>query len=127
MTKTNLAILERADMKMLRWMCKVKWEDRVSNDEILGRVGLEKLEYVLRRNRLRWFGHVERSEPENLLRSVEKVGNDDTRPKGRPKMTWLKTVEKDLVAAGLGREMCQSRDEWRRGIKLSNPERENGH
>ena len=91
MTKTNLAILERADMKMLSWMCRVKWEDRVSNDEILGRVGLEKLEYVLRRNRLRWFGHVERSEPENQLRSMEKEGNDDIKAKGRPRMTSLYT------------------------------------
>ena len=47
---------------MLLWMCKVKAEDDVSLHDMYSRLSLQPLESRLRINRLRWYGHVERSE-----------------------------------------------------------------
>ena len=57
--KQRLARNQRA---MLRWICGVRVCDRVSVASLLGRLNISSLEAVLRVNRLRWFGHVQRSD-----------------------------------------------------------------
>jgi len=52
--------LERSERMMVRWMCGVTLKDRVASDELLSRLGIESITEVVRRGRLRWFGHVER-------------------------------------------------------------------
>ena len=47
---------------MMRWMCKVRPEDDISSDAVLSMLGTEDLSSIIRRARLCWFGHVERSE-----------------------------------------------------------------
>ena len=116
MTKTNQAVLEVTEMRLLRWMCGVRLKDQTPNTEVLTRLGLETLETVLRRNRLRWFGHVERREKGNVLRSSEGVNVCGAKPRGRPKNTWMKTIEDDLKKTGLKKSVCQDRETWRRRI-----------
>ena len=50
---------ERAERKMLRWMCRVRLMDRVRTEELYRRLGIEVIGTKLRRGRLRWYGHVE--------------------------------------------------------------------
>jgi hypothetical protein len=53
--------LETTNMRMIRWMCGVSLRDRVPSEELRGaRVGVKPVSDVCRRNRLRWFRHVER-------------------------------------------------------------------
>ena len=55
-------------------------------------MGLEAVGSVLKRNRLRWFGHVERKEIEDWVRkwkSMEVEGK-------MPGKTWLEVVENDM-------------------------------
>jgi hypothetical protein len=47
-------------MRMMRWMCRVSLRDRVPSEELRAWVGVEPINDVCRRNRLRWFRHVER-------------------------------------------------------------------
>src|SRR5260221_11254854 len=51
--------LERAERMMVRWMCGVTLKDRKRNEELLGRLGIECVFDVVRRGRLRRFGHIE--------------------------------------------------------------------
>jgi len=53
--KENEMALQRAEMRMVRWMCNVKAKDRVPSMELR-----ERLEIILllQQNRLRWYGHV---------------------------------------------------------------------
>lgn len=46
---------------MLRYTRQVKWEDEVSN-KVMKRCGMEDMLSVLRRQRLRWYGHIRRGE-----------------------------------------------------------------
>ena len=118
MTKASQAILEVTEMRMLRWMCGVKLEEQVSNVEVLERLHLEPLGVILRRNSLRWFGHGERREKDNVLRIVEEVEVDGVKPRGRPKNTWRKTIEEDLKKTGLKKNQCQDRETWQRRIRV---------
>ena len=47
---------------MIRQICSIKTEDvaKVRSGELLAKLQLEDLDLILRKRRLRWFGHVER-------------------------------------------------------------------
>jgi hypothetical protein len=51
--------------------------DRVRNEDIRDRVGVEPIEGKLVQHRLRWFGHVQRRPPEAPVRSgvLDRVGS----------------------------------------------------
>ena len=55
--------LQRNDRAMIRQICSIKPEDvaTVRSSELLTKLELEDLDLILRKKRLRWFGHVERS------------------------------------------------------------------
>ncbi len=54
-TKQLEALLIRCDVRMLRYLMGIRWPDGISNEEAV-RSGLEGLEELLHKNRLRWFG-----------------------------------------------------------------------
>jgi len=47
-----------AEMRMVRWMCGVKLQDRVPSKELRGRLELEDIILVLQQNTLRSYWHV---------------------------------------------------------------------
>ena len=55
----DVSKLGRAERMMVRWMCGVTLRDRIASVELYSRLGLEEVGFVLRRGRLRWFGHLE--------------------------------------------------------------------
>ena len=57
-TEHNMQI-ERAKMKMVRWMCGASLIDRVSSSKLRSAVGMEAIGDVIRRRRLGWYGHVQ--------------------------------------------------------------------
>ena len=60
LTKPNLQRLQRNDRAMIS---NVKPQDIVTtrSSELLARLGIEDLDLILKERRLRWYGHVERS------------------------------------------------------------------
>src|SRR5260221_7183309 len=50
---------ERAERMIVRWMCGVTLKDRKTNEELLGRLGIECVFDLVQHGRLRWFGHLE--------------------------------------------------------------------
>ena len=63
LTKPNLQRLQRNDRAMIRQICNVRPQDIVTNrsNELLVQLGIEELDIILKERRLRWYGHVERS------------------------------------------------------------------
>jgi len=60
--KENEVALQRAEMRMVRWMCNVKTKDRVPSKELRERLGIDDVILILQHNRLRSYGHVLRKE-----------------------------------------------------------------
>ena len=105
--------LERAEMRMVRWMCGVSLRERKTNVELRERLGIEKIGNVMRRSRLRWMGHVLRKKEDDWVRKSMKMEVEGSRGRGRPRMTWEKVVERDMKARGLERRDAEDRVKWR--------------
>ena len=74
----------------------VKLSDRKANAELLSRLDIESVSAVIRRGRLRWFGHVERKEPEDWVSACRSMVVEIVKGKGRgrPRKTWRQCVVK---------------------------------
>jgi len=60
--KENEMALQRAEMRMVRWMCNVKVKDRVPSKELRERLEIDDIILIVQQNRLWWYGHVLRKE-----------------------------------------------------------------
>ena len=110
-------------MRCLRSICGVTLRDRVRNDDIREKCGIQKLSSKVARHQLRWYGHVARMDPERLTHRVRywNVPESWKRPRGRPKLRWLDCVKKNLGRVGIKNVedadvLAQDRNEWREKI-----------
>ena len=58
--------LERTERMMVRWMCGVTLKSRMSSEKLNARLGIEAVSEVVRRGRLRWYGHLEQKSSDEL-------------------------------------------------------------
>ena len=80
--REDIQRLLRNEQAMLHWMCKVKAEDDVSLHDMYSRLSLQSLESKLRINRLRWYGHVQRSE--DWMEHSTQIDISGCQDRGRP-------------------------------------------
>ena len=108
-----------AEMRILRWICGKTRMDKVRSEDIRSLVGVAPIEDKMREYRLRWFGHVERRPIDAPVRRVEKIDIEQGKKlRGRPKMTGLEVVTKDMKLLELEERMMADRNVWRRKIHV---------
>jgi hypothetical protein len=113
----NTQRMERTEMQMVRMMCGTRLLERKRNEELRGWLGLESVRKVMRRGRLRWFGHVMRRGEDDWLKKCMNLEVGGTRRPGRPRKTWEEVVRRDMRDLNLNREMALDRAEWRRVVR----------
>ena len=123
MKTEDMKRLVRAERMMVRWMCGVSLRDRRSSVELIERLGIEGVAEVVRRGRLRWFGHLERKNEEDWVSCCREFEVAGAKSKGRSRKTWSECVKTDLRSLGMKREWAQDRVEWRRLIGGNRPTR----
>jgi len=96
--KENEVALQRAEMRIVRWMCNVKVKDGVPSKELRERLGIDGIILILQQKRLRWYGHVLRKEDTDWVKKCMEYEVEGSRPTGRPKRTWREVVQKDCQA-----------------------------
>ena len=108
---------------MVRWMCGVTLKDRKRIEDLLERLCIERIAGVVRRSRLRWFGHVERMSADNWVSACREIEVEGSRGRGRGKKTWQECVVDDMRGLGVEREAAQDRVLWKSAIagKPSDP------
>lgn len=74
--------LHRTEMRMIRWMSNVSLKEKKRSSDIREKMGVEAIDVVMRRNRLRWFGHVERRDDDEWLKKCTKMEVPGIRPRG---------------------------------------------
>ena len=89
--------LERTERMMVRWMCGVTLKDRNSSEELLSRLKIESVSDVVRRGRLRWFGHVERKQEDDWVSACRNLVVEGNRGRVRDKKTWMECVNDDMM------------------------------
>ena len=102
-------------------MAEVKWQDRVSSEEIAKRCGVKEIETKIRQRRLQWFGHVRREAEGGVLRLVDELEVPGKRKVGRPRKTWRDTVKQDLEILRVDENMALDRSRWRKIIASPTP------
>ena len=105
LSKVLEAKIESFEMLCLRKIGNVKWSDRVSNDRVLEKLKTKRtLLSDIKKRKLRYFGHVKRSN--NILTTVVEGKLEGRRPRGRPRNTWMTDVRE---WTGLPASACTSR------------------
>jgi len=115
--KENQVALQQAEMRMVRWTCGIKLQDRIPSKGLRDSPGLHDIILVLQQNRLRWYGHVLRKEDNDWVKKCMQYEVEGTRPRGRSKKTWREIVEKDCQACVLNREDDMDRIRWMKQIR----------
>jgi hypothetical protein len=119
----DLQRLERTEHMMVRWMCGVSLKNRISSEELTRRLGVEGVTGVVRRGRLRWFGHLERKERDDWVSTCRNFTLPGQVSKGRGKKTWGECVRSDMHSMGLKAEWARDRTMWRGLIGGNRPTR----
>jgi len=115
--KESEVALQRAEMRMVRWMCNVKVKDRVPSKELREKLGIDDIISILQQNRLRWYGHVLRKEDTDWVKKCTEYEVEGSRARGIPKRTWKEVVQKDCQARNLNKEDAMDRGRWKKLIK----------
>ena len=68
--RKQIRLLERFHQRCLRSILGIKWQDHVSNEEVLKRASLPGIESILLQVQLRWAGHVTRMEDVRMPKAV---------------------------------------------------------
>ena len=80
------------------------------------RLGIVSVTEMVRRGRLRWFGHVERKGFKDWVANCREIEVDGVKGRGRGRKTWMECVQEDMSRFGLTRVEAQDRDGWRVAI-----------
>ena len=113
---SDLQRLQRNDRAMLRWICGVKAKDGIPSEDLLAKLHLVDATVELRTCRLRWFGHVKRS---NELSSVMDMALPGKRGRGRPLKTFEACVKDDIKRCNLKGYDPLNRENWRSAVRYS--------
>ena len=110
----NQRRLERAERQILKRIFGATFKERISSEELRQRLELEGIMDVIRRGRLRWYGHVMRKQDEDWVKKCISMEVDCKKPRGRPKLTWMDTVKSDTDRMDLTPVFAHDRNVWRR-------------
>ena len=83
---------------MLRGILGVSRREHMRNEDIRRILHITPIDEVMRGGRLRWFGHVQRRDADNVTRRVMELALPGARRRGRPKKTWHHEIKDDMTA-----------------------------
>ena len=109
-------------LRSIRRVLVIFWQDKVTNADVLSRVGLPTIYTLLRQRRLRWLGHVRRMEdgriPKDILYGELALGRRIT---GRPHLRYKYFCIRDMKAVDIDtmswEGLAADRTEWRSALK----------
>jgi len=108
--KEEIRRLEAFELWSWRRMEKIKWSDRITNEEVLRRVGeTQQIIELIRSRKRKWIGHVIRGE--GILKEVIEGRMEGKRTTGRPRKGMLD----ELIATSYVdmKRRTENRAEWK--------------
>ena len=102
--------------RYLRRICNISWMDRIPNEIIKERTGMQHTMVDRIHNiQRRWFGHVQRMNNDRWPKMTLQGSTRGTRPHGHPRTTWIKqfrATNENRTIHDLG-NMAMDRRHWR--------------
>lgn len=87
--------------KCLRRIMRIYWPLTISNEQLYQLTNCETLETTIKKRKWRWIGHTLRKPHDSICRQALKWNPQGKRRRGRPKQTWRRKVDNELVEAGI--------------------------
>jgi exonuclease III len=107
--------LQAFEMKTLRRMLGVKWQDHRTNESILQETSYTRLLVPnIKKRKLRYVGHISRKD-ESLEKTIMQGKVEGKRGRGRPRRTWMNDVtEWTSLSVHEVTRKAKDRQEWRK-------------
>ena len=119
--KKEEQILEKTEMRMLRRSIYVTLRNKVKSVDTRKELGVNSIQDKVSNLRLRWYGHMQRMEENNEVRSVVDTRVPGKRPRGRPRGRWVDYVRMDMQELRITPEDAQDRTFWKSRIRAADP------
>jgi len=112
----------------LRRIVHIPYKAHITNEEVRRRTGQPPVTSVIAKRPLRLFGHLARADPSQdhsriLRAAINRSPADWRRRAGRPRRTWLRTIELDFRPHNLGLNTvwmrAQDRSKWRQLVETA--------
>ena len=117
MTEVDLNKLRSFHTICLRRILRIFWPKKISNEDLLRSCRQEDMGTIITRRRWRWIGHVLRKDSRSIPRAALHWTPCGRRKRGRPRMTWRRTVENEIKnmhsSWGSLTRLAQDRQGWR--------------
>jgi exonuclease III len=119
-TKQQEQRIDAFDSRCLRSILNIRWWHHTRNTCVRERTHQPYASLIMKRNKMRWFGHVQRMSSERLPLRLYKwdptvIGGK--RKQGRQRQRWTDSCSRDLSSMGMtlreGENVAQDRGEWR--------------
>ncbi len=95
---------------MLRWTLGLTRWDQVKNEDVRQTMGVAPIMEKMRYARLRWYGHVVRSEEESIAKRALRLNPEG---RGRPKKQWMDRIKEDMRHDNVAPDDVLDRKKWR--------------
>ena len=92
--------------------------DRLPSKEVRDLLRIKDTSTVMRQTRLRWFGHVERMDNENLVGKCISLETDGSAGRGIPRKTWNQVVQCDLLALHFEKGFAEDRMHGKKSSRI---------
>lgn len=103
--------------RCLRKLCRVFWPNTISNEDLWQITGQAPIAKVIMKRKWKWIGHTLRRRHDEISRVALDWNPQGSRKRGRPKMTWRRTVLKEAEAGGKSwneiKALARNRIRWR--------------
>ena len=117
-SKTDARKIDALDQWCLRMLLGIKWYQFVRNDGVRRLTKQPKLTAIIQSRRLTLFGHIMHMDDNAYAKRIllASLPADWRRQLGRPRITWLSTVQQDLkhhLTLPEAADLAQNRPLWR--------------
>ena len=103
--------------RCLRKILKLKWTDKIRNEQLWERTGQVPIQTEIGRRRWKWVGHTLRKGKNSITRQALQWNPQGSRGRGRPRETWRRCMEREMKDVGITwvalSKKAQDRDVWR--------------
>ena len=106
-TEASRQRLDAFDQWCLRRILRVPYTAHVTNVSVRSQTDQPPVSSLIQQRRLKLFGHIARATASEdhshaLRASTDRLPVDWRRPRGRPRQSWLRTIDSDLKPLNLG-------------------------
>ena len=105
--RKQIRLLEQFHQRCLCSILGIKWQDHVSNEEVIKRASLPSIEPILLQVQLRWAGHVTRTEDVRMLKAVFSKLQERQRNHGASRKHNKDQLKRQLAQAGISHQSWQ--------------------